>query len=305
MLNKLAQGPAQRGRPSYGHVSLGDMINFSFSSLYWAVSILKTIQRGYENADKDAVPPSDVLDMDLRFVIRLRDIADEQGLSLTVQQIDRFERDVDFARQYNAGAIDSRKIAMAFDNVFDAFHRDIADRSFFHYEPAKAQLFQRALDDWADVITAFPSSRDDVLAASDCYALGYHTASIYHSMMILELGLPAFARRLKIQIKKERATWLPIIGTIQGEIDRRRRALAAPTKGSKPLSARHAQRERQTLEAFELAAVEFKYFASIWRNHMAHGRGCYDENDAKKVLDHVRAFMEVLARQVKLRESKI
>lgn len=113
------------------------------------------------------------------------------------------------------------------------------------------------------------------------------------------------AKRLKVPIKKDRATWAPIIGSIQKEIDGRRRNMANPQKGSKAPVGATAIREKRLLDAYELAAFEFKYFTNVWRNHIAHGREVYDENDAKKVLDHVKTFMDVLATNLNLKEVKI
>jgi hypothetical protein len=70
------------------------------------------------------------------------------------------------------------------------------------------------------------------------------------------------------------------------------------------MSAKMASSTARFLDACEEAATEFRYFASVWRNHIAHARGNYDENDAKKVLDHVRSFMETIATKLRLKERK-
>jgi hypothetical protein len=56
------------------------------------------------------------------------------------------------------------------------------------------------------------------------------------------------------------------------------------------------------LTFYSEAAKEFVYFKEAWRNHAMHGRASYDENDARKVMTHVREFMTVLSKHLK--ESK-
>ena len=104
------------------------------------------------------------------------------------------------------------------------------------------------------------------------YALGHNNASVYHSMMVLERGLPPFAKRLNVKVKPNRNSCGPIIDDIRKEIDARQAKLAQPPKGSKPLSKGAAQTEKRFLEACQETAIEFRYFTDIWRNHIAHGR---------------------------------
>jgi hypothetical protein len=131
---------------------------------------------------------------------------------------------------------------------------------FYHYPREKGLLVLRVQEDWAETLRAFPSSEDDVKAAVDCYALGHNHASIYHCMMVLERGLPALAKKIGAKFKKERPTWKDMTDAIRASIDRRRSALMAPPKGSKPLSKAAAKKERDLLEAAGEAAIEFKFF---------------------------------------------
>ena len=187
-----------------------------------------------------------------------------------------------------------------------ALNSDVNDaiqyERFYHYPKEKGFLVLRVPGDWIATLKAFPSAEEDIKAAVDCYALGYNNASIHHSMMVLEFGLPALAKRLKVRFDKNKASWTPIVTDIRDAIDARRKVMASSPRGSKQLSSAAAKRERSFLEACEEAAIEFRYFTNVWRNHISHGRGDYDENDAKKVLDHVRTFMELIATKLKLKE---
>lgn len=173
---------------------------------------------------------------------------------------------------------------------------------FYHYPREKGLMVLRVPGDWAPTIKAFPSSEEDVKAAVDCYALGHNHASVHHSMMVLEFGLPALAKRLRVAFNPDKATWAELTREIGKKIAADRLALANTPRGSKPPSRAVAKKRSGFLDACEEAAIEFRYFTTVWRNHVAHGRGDYDQNDAKKVLEHVRTFMEVIATKLKLKE---
>lgn len=173
---------------------------------------------------------------------------------------------------------------------------------FCHYPREKGVLVVRVAGDWAATLKAFPTAKDDIEAAVDCYALGYNHASIYHSMMVLERGLPALARRLKVTVKRSRPTWKDMIDDIRRGMDAARVALAAPSKGRKPLARQATKRWHEILGHCGEVAQEFGFFEHAWRNHIAHGRAHYEESDAKTVLDHTRAFMELGASKLSLKE---
>jgi len=187
--------------------------------------------------------------------------------------------------------------------LYEALEDDAKDHHFYHYPVDKAALVRSIAEDWSATLTAFPSAKKDVEAATDCFALGHSHASIYHSMMVLVLGLPALANRLRAEIKKERPTWRDITDIIRKKIDERRAALSATPKGSQPLKGAAAKKEHDFLGVCGEAALDFKFFEHAWRNHIAHGRAAYDETDAKKVLDHVRTFMETISTKLKLKEK--
>ena len=175
---------------------------------------------------------------------------------------------------------------------------------FYHYPHNKGDLLFSMGKDWDNTLLSFPGIKKDIFSAIDCYALGHDRASIYHSMIVLEHGLVALAKRVGVAVNPNKSTWGSLITDIQKKINTRRMALAHPPGGSAPLSSRAAKSAGKFLDTCEESATEFRYFASVWRNHIAHARGDYDENDAKKVLDHVRSFMEIIVTKLRLKERR-
>jgi len=281
-------------------VSLWEMINFSLYGFVWA---LKLLESEAASANESAL--------------------DHEHVSIRPKDLNRFRENFKngIAPSLNALFIAEGRVGRLatiarlggtygeLAHELHALRSDIVDATeserFYHYPREKGLLVIRSAGEWSAVSRSFPGTRADIAAAVDCYALGHNNASIYHSMMVLELGLASLAKRLDVKVSKDRSTWGPIIKKIRDCIDDRLKALASTPTGRKPPTASAAKREKVLLEGCQEAAIEFRYFAEVWRNHMAHGRAHYDENDAKKVLDHVRTFMEVIIDKLKLKQVKI
>lgn len=298
-MNELAPRPSLPAHPiPYGLVSLWDMMNWILTSFYWSTKHLNTI------ADLCQRDPRAPLDTMLINTIRsnidaFKDIATEMGLEATHDRIELIGNFLDINK---ALELDKSWAASQLKTLVEIVEGEIKRQHFYHYPRLKAELVLKADKDWAAVLRAFPSVGDDVLAATDCYALGQDHASIHHSMMVLEVGLPAVATKLGVKFNPDKATWADMTREIVKKIASERLALSHTPKGGRPPNRSTAKKKSAFLEACEEAAIEFRYFTTVWRNHIAHGRGDYDENDAKKVLEHVRTFMEVIATKLKLRE---
>lgn len=131
---------------------------------------------------------------------------------------------------------------------------------------------------------AFPSARGDIQEAGNCYAAGRYTASVFHAMRALEPALRAMADDLGAPCGVE--VWHTIIESIESKI--RDAAKSLPCGSDKS----------ERLQFLSEAAKEFTYFKDGWRNYVAHGRSVYDAEQALSAINHVKAFMTSLARQL-------
>ena len=96
------------------------------------------------------------------------------------------------------------------------------------------------------------------------------------------------ARELNINFPAplEFENWNTIIEKIESEI----RKLNNLPKG---------QQKSDELQFYSEAAKEFRYFKDAWRNHVSHSREKYDERQAKRIIEHVRDFMQHIAIRLK------
>lgn len=131
-------------------------------------------------------------------------------------------------------------------------------------------------------IDRFPRIDGDVRDACQCYAFGQWTATVFHSMRILERGLHVLGNRYGVKWPEEK-DWGAIIDLITKAIK------SAGGSGGDPKKAR-------ILQADSEAAAQFHFIKNAWRNHVAHSKKDYDEQAAEQVLVHVRDFMRALAK---------
>jgi hypothetical protein len=131
------------------------------------------------------------------------------------------------------------------------------------------------------VATAFPSTSFDAVEASRCFALGRSTASAFHLMRVLELGLRVMADRFKIP--SDHTNWHKIIEGIEKAVR------------NMPNEPNRASDWKEQQEFFSQAASHFMVTKDAWRNYTAHARGKYTDEEAETLMINVRAFMQKLA----------
>jgi hypothetical protein len=162
-----------------------------------------------------------------------------------------------------------------------ALEYDFKHQLIYRYYQEQATVLMRWQDEWKPTLDKFPSTLEDVRGAVDCWALGHSTASVYHSMRILEYGLAALANELGKEAGVK--NWQNVIDEIESEIRHQGKALHPGVD------------KMDRLGFLSEAAKEFVYFKDGWRNFAAHGRATYDAHQARSVLEHVRSFMNALS----------
>jgi hypothetical protein len=180
--------------------------------------------------------------------------------------------------------ISHRELSFELRVLRETISAGLKDQFIYRYPDEKARVFKEWKTDWADVIEKFPSAVRDVLSSVDLWAMGHPTASVFHSMRILEHGLRALASRVGRTFDIQ--NWQNIIDEIESEI--RDRAKKLPRGSAK----------NEELKFLAEAAKEFTYFKDGWRNYVSHNRSDYDEYQARSVFEHVRTFMTVLSSQL-------
>ncbi len=128
---------------------------------------------------------------------------------------------------------------------------------------------------------SFPSVRTDMNEASKCFALDRYTASVFHSMRIMEAGLTKMAEGLNIEVGKNRHNALE---EIQSEIDFCNRT---PTPAWQAIGPFYSE-----------AAGYFQKLKDAWLNYAMRINAHYDEPTSIEILNSVSDFMRHLARKL-------
>jgi HEPN domain-containing protein len=155
----------------------------------------------------------------------------------------------------------------------------LEERRFFFIPPERAPYYSvnmlafdttlgKAMKPFAVAIQSFPSAEEDVREAGNCFALGRYTATVFHLMRVVEVGLTAISNAKGIPSARN-----PNWGTCLAEIEK-------------------AARNDPSLKE---PALFLRGVKDLWRNPTMHVERTYSEEEARSILNAVEAFMVHLA----------
>jgi len=145
--------------------------------------------------------------------------------------------------------------------------------------------------DWRDTLAAFPSEdmKFEVFSGVDCSALGHHTAAIFHFMRIVEYGLRATAKKLRVRLPKgktvEWSEWKHVIDAIGKKVGAAKQTSRGPRKAA-------------DLDFYSGVLNHFEGFKNMYRDSVMHVRREYKDWEAEMAMRHVRDFMNKLSTRI-------
>jgi hypothetical protein len=167
----------------------------------------------------------------------------------------------------------------AFDDLNQRFQDEVGNIRFFYVSPNKMAYFDQSSAFGPQVLERFPSAEYDVKEAANCFALSRHTASVMHCMRVLEAGLDSLAAALKV--RRSAKGWGADLSIFSDAWQNRLKATPKLPGWQRTF--------------FPQAFADFRHFAGAWRNYAMHGKAKYGEEEAHRVFEHVRTFMQQLA----------
>jgi hypothetical protein len=202
-------------------------------------------------------------------------VAEEYEMSAVRDRIERFSKIISKPRATN------REVHYQIKALREAVDDGLKGQFLYRYPKAKAEVLASWKRDWEKVTASFPGTESDIKAGADIWAMGHHTASVFHMMRVLEHGLGALARNVGRVFDTQ--NWYNIINEIEAAIKQEDKTLP---RGSE---------KNERLRFLSEAAKEFSYFKDGWRNYVSHNKCTYDEHQARSVMEHTRHFMTILA----------
>lgn len=171
-------------------------------------------------------------------------------------------------------------------DIKDLICDEMRQHGFFYISPEKSKYWPNKTDRNAfgdNVADAFGSCFFDAGQAGICLAIGLGTASVFHSMRVLEIGLAALGAVFGVSLAH--TNWEPALREIESKI---REMHKDPSW--KALSDCKAKQER-----YSQAASHFAVLKDAWRNYTMHARGNHGDDEAEMIFLNVRGFMQKLA----------
>lgn len=167
------------------------------------------------------------------------------------------------------GPHELRELSLPADRFIHAFVADLRSMAAWVMGAGEAALYERP-----EIIfehsasAAFPSAEVDMDEAVRCFALERYTASVFHCMRVMEVGLAALSRALNLDLSEN---WNRALDLIEKDIRSRN-------------SSAHDPSWREDERFYSGAAVHFRLIKNAWRNHVIHKQDHYDERRSRQVL---------------------
>jgi len=133
--------------------------------------------------------------------------------------------------------------------------------------PWEEPVLTGRMEPFQPVVKAFPSTRYDIEEAGDCFAVARYTATVFHLMRVMEVGLKAVAKALGVAYS---SNWGQCLADIE--------------------------KQGQRAEPFFVEAIAYlRSVKNAWRNPTMHVERMYSEQEAERIFNAVQAFMQHLA----------
>ena len=168
------------------------------------------------------------------------------------------------------------------NEVIQTIEDDLQIKTIYVVPYSKADFLNHCAKMFTDTVREYFSSIElDIKEACLCFALNRHTASVFHLMRILEVGLYAMGESLGLAVH---TNWHNALDQIEKEIKRRN---IDPTDDWKVDRA-----------FYEEASTHFRMIKGPWRNYTMHGNSHYDEPQARDIFASVAPFMSHIAKRL-------
>lgn len=127
----------------------------------------------------------------------------------------------------------------------------------------------------------YPKIVKEMTEAGSCYACGLYTASVFHMMRAVEVGLHQVSEALQISnIGVEQQ------GIIISKIEKAVSDLKELPKG---------QKKSEQQQFFSEVLIDFRLFKDAYRNYCSHSKVFYTEKQSQKVIKAVFDFFEKIS----------
>jgi len=176
-------------------------------------------------------------------------------------------------------------LVLCVEELQDNFRSELDQHAFLWIVESRREMFGDPLRWFGEKpANKYQSARRDMRDCVRCFVLEQWSASVFHAMGVIEYGLRDLAARVHVPMTAqiEMENWHNIIEGVEKQV-----------KAMKQLPK--SQQDPIEISFCASAASHFFAVKEAWRNHVAHVRGRYDEDEATRIITNVRDFMRAMA----------
>ena len=247
------------------------------------LSVIRSV--GHHAFFANALKPGEQRDASCQLVERefkrLRVLCADLSLHVAVAQIDSILSLIELRRE-DLGRV-GESVERASNMIASTIETELSLRVFVSLPPDRVPFFEARARFGNDVERAFPSASPEIAEAAKCFALGRFSASVFHLMRALEVGLKCLADQFQVPFAHQ--NWQTVIDQVEAKI----RAMNSTT---------HGPQWKEDQQFFSEAAAQFLVLKNGWRNYAMHLHERYDEERARDIWNSVSAFLRQLSKRL-------
>lgn len=204
----------------------------------------------------------DLIDFQLQELAHLCEVF---GLNLTILKANRM------LRVLNEYKSNSELFTQDIHALNERFEDELSEIILHRVPPSRIRYYKQISLFGEKVANSFFSACSDIEEAGTCLSLGMATASVFHSMRVMEVGLRAIEKSLKI---KTQPNWGASIAEMNKLIDPKTSTLT-----------------KEEISFYADCVAHLSTVKTAWRNPTMHVEKRYTIEEAEGILNAVKSFM--------------
>ena len=214
----------------------------------------------------------------LRYFNKAEQECNKIGLSLSVMTIHRI------VNVLSQNDVTYDMVNLYANGLTERIMDEMKLKTFFSIEPTSLSLITEKNLFGQDVMVSFPSAIVDIEEAGKCLAFERWTASVFHLMRVMEVGLRVLGNTLNIP-PDINPSWERILKKCDDE-------------SKKPFNQKSPEWQNDS-QFFESATAMLHSVKNSWRNPTMHIERIYTEEQAEDIWNAVKGFMRQLSKKLK------
>lgn len=162
---------------------------------------------------------------------------------------------------------------------------ELENHKFFHLSVDETELYNFPIRHWEKVIARFHRTQIDIEESSKCFAFARYAASLFHILLVAELGVIELASLLDVQ--GDKPGW--------GSLGRVEKIAAKPYKERSDLEQKHSKLLEEIIPFAHSMKNQWRHKIHHVDNKLVFVDSDFSPQMAKDIISGVRGFMDKLA----------